>query len=236
MSAGTTIDARAMTRALLLAGVGGLGALPVREGGSDPLALLVWLACWAAAAGCLAGAFCFRLWPLGLVVPATWMVLLGGVDAAAERDLPTPFFACLAWTGLFAAGYGIGSFGAERTGPGGGWRHAALLLAAGALLVGLPLAGGIEGEPWPLGTAALLLDLSPASLLVECAGLDWMRHPVVYELVGTSRMDPAVRVAYRGSLAGPVVLLVGCAIAFAGRGLGRRVSVGNPDPSHDSDP
>ena len=68
---------------------------------------------------------------------------------------------------------------------------------------------------------ALLLDLAPATLLVECAGVDWLRHPVIYASTASADIDPSLRSAWRASLAGPVFFLVGCALAVLGELVAR---------------
>jgi hypothetical protein len=73
----------------------------------------------------------------------------------------------------------------------------------------------------PPALAARLLDLSPVTLLAECSGLDWMRHPAVYAPAGAADIDPATRVAFSGALAGPIAFVVGCALATLGEGIGR---------------
>jgi hypothetical protein len=177
------------------------------------VALLVWLALVAAPIGALAGGTRMHPWVVAPVVPATWAVVLVFVDTLSQRDLPTPIWACLAWTGIYALGFGVG----RRASPGRSGATptlVAVFLLASACLIWLPVGGGFFVEPWPPAVAARLLDLSPATLLAECAGLDWMRHPGLYEAAGTADIDPSLRTAYRGSLAAPLVLVVGCAAAF----------------------
>jgi hypothetical protein len=110
---------------------------------------------------------------------------------------------------------------------------AACFLACGALNA-LAISGTWLASPLPPALAARLLDLAPATLLSECAGLDWMRHPAIYEPAGTIDIDPSLRVAWRGILAGPIVFLVGCAAAFAAdriAGRKHRASVPQDDLS-----
>jgi len=206
--------------ALALAAAGGLGALAT---GGDAVDLLIWLAILAPAAGYLAGALGVGLLPYGLAAPGGWMVTLVVVAGWEGRDLATPLWAALAWTGLFAAGAGAGALGRALRGDPG-WTGAGLLLLLATLLVALPGRGGATERPWPPAVARVLLDLSPATLVVESAGVDWMRHPSVYDPAGTARFQ---RSSYRGELAGPVALLVGCLLAaFArvvlARGIDRR--------------
>jgi len=201
---------------LALAAVGALGALPGSRSGSDPIALLTWLALWSAPAGFACGSFAARHWALAAIPPAAWMGLIAIVDGLSSRDLPSPAFAALAWTGLYAAGYGAGRL-LTRSGFSG---VGALLLLA-ALLAALPVFPGFLGQPWPPPVAARLLDLSPATLLAECAGLDWMRHPAIYAPAGAADIDPATRISYEGALAGPLAFVVGCLLATLGEGIAR---------------
>ena len=86
------------------------------------------------------------------------------------------------------------------------------------MVVSLPGAAGLSAEPvWSPRAAALLLDFSPATLLVESAGVDWMRQPAVYGPAGADAIGPDLRLPWRGELAGPAVFLVGCALACAAR-------------------
>jgi hypothetical protein len=64
--------------------------------------------------------------------------------------------------------------------------------------------------------AALLLDASPATLLTECAGLDWMRHRATYHPAGTDWYSD-LRAPYRGALASTSVFVLGCALAWVVR-------------------
>ena len=220
----TTLSLRDFAVPLSLAAVGALGALPGSRGGPDPVALLAWLALLAAPAGFACGNFGARHWALSAIPPAAWMGLLAIVDGLSARDLPSPTWAALAWTGLYAAGYGAG-----RLAPRAGFSGVGALFLAGALLAALPILPGFLGAPLPPKIAAQLLDLSPATLLAESAGLDWMRHPAIYAPAGAADIDPATRVAYRGALAGPLAFVVGCALAVLGEGIAR-ARARNPTP------
>jgi hypothetical protein len=211
------VTAQDLWTAFGIAAAGALGALPGSRSGPDPIALTIWLALWSAPAGFLAGAAGLRLWPLAPIAPAVWMALFGIVDGASPRDVPSPVWAALAWSALYAGGYGLG-----RAFPAHLWRGAGALFLAAGLLAALPLAGKLLRDPLPPAWNARLLDLSPATLVAECAGLDWMRHPAVYEAADTSQIDPSLRVAWRGTLAAPVVFLLGCSLAVAGDRLARK--------------
>jgi hypothetical protein len=187
----------------------------------DPLVLLVWLALVAPAAGWLAGALRLHALVLAPVAPAVWAAALVVVDLSLERDLPAPAAACAVLAGLFLAGYGAGrALAAGRAGEGA--VGSAALLALGALLGGLATGGGLAAAPWPPALAARLLDLSPAALAAESAGVDWLRQPGVYASAGSAHIDPRTRRPYRGVLAGPSALVVGCALAAVGVALDRR--------------
>lgn len=212
----STLSLRDFALPLAIAAVGALGALPGSRGGSDPVAVLAWLALWSAPAGFACGSFGARHWALAAIPPAAWMGLVAIVDGSSPRDLPSPAWAALAWSGLYAAGYG-----ASRLAPRAGFSGVGALLLASALLAALPILPGFLGAPLPPPIAARLLDLSPATLLAECAGLDWMRHPAIYAPAGAADIDPATRVAYGGALAGALVFVVGCALATLGEGIAR---------------
>ncbi|HVS09462.1 MAG TPA: hypothetical protein VMS76_06260 [Planctomycetota bacterium] len=204
--------------ALGVAFAGALGALPLgvapgMEAGPDPVALLVWLSVRAVGAGWLCGALGVPLSSYALAAPGAWMVALALAGAASERDLPAPLWAALAWTGLFAAGHGLG-----RLAPRSPVAGAGLCVLAAGLLVALPGRGSLAREPWPPEAARLLLELSPATLLCESAGIDWMRHPSVYAPAGTDRFQ---RAPYRGRLAGPAVLLLGCLLSAGAAAVDR---------------
>jgi hypothetical protein len=199
-----------------VAAIGALGALPGSRSGPDPVALLVWLALWSAPAGFLCGAGKVAKAPLALLAPGLWMGLVALVDGLSPRDLPSPAWAALAWTGLYAAGFGCG-----RLAPGRGLAGAGALFLLAGFLSALPIAAGSLGGALPPEVSARLLDLAPTTLLAECAGLDWLRHPAIYDAAGTADIDPALRHAFRGPLAGPLAFVVGCALAALGAGIAR---------------
>lgn len=183
--------------------VGALGAWPIavapEAARAHSITLLVWLALVAPATGCACTAARVPLLPFAATIPAAWFALIALVEATSPRAMPTAAWAALAVAGLFCAGAALGRF-VERAACGAG----ALALLA-ALLIALPGSLGIQWDP---ATASRLLDLSPATFVCECAGLDWMRHPSVYAPVGTDRFQ---REAWTAELAGPLALVVGCA-------------------------
>lgn len=190
---------------------GALGAwLPGAEGGS-PASALVWLAVVAAGCGALAAGLGLGLAPFGWLLPLAWCAPVAWLarDARGELDL---LAACVAWSGLFALGAALGELGRRRR-----WNPfgvAGALLLAGVVASGLPLRGALDARPWPVPAARVLFDLAPTTLVLESAGLDWMRHAATYDAVATDRFQ---RAPYRGPLAGSVLLLVGCALAVLAR-------------------
>jgi hypothetical protein len=205
------------------------GAAPCAAGAREPLELVTWIALIAPAAGFHSGARGVRAWPYGLLAPAVWMIAVAWVGAsrapsAPDLDgvggvagLPTPVWAALAWTGLCALGHAAG-----LSCPRAAWRGAGALFLLSGLLCALPLAGGegglLGGRPVGRvvapGLAARLFDLSPAVVLGESAGADLMRHRSVYGPAGTEWFSDR-RAPYRGMLAGPTLLLVGCVALLA---------------------
>jgi hypothetical protein len=115
-----------------------------------------------------------------------------------------------ALAGLFAAGFGVGSLMQSSA-----WRGFAVALLASALACALPLSGALLRAPLPARVSARLLDLSPATFVAECAGVDWMRHPVIYDAASTADIDPLLRAPYDGRIAGGLVFVVGCALAWS---------------------
>ncbi len=203
---------RHLLLALALAALALPGALPGGRGAPDAIAFLTWLAFLAPAVGALAAGLRIPLWPHAAAIPGTWMLVLVGVDALGPRDLATPIWSSLAAAGLFGLGFGIGrllrSENAAVTAAG--------LLTLSAILVLAPVAGATLRAPWPARASAILLDASPATLLAECGGIDWLRHPAVYDAAGTSDIDPRTRSPYAPPLAAGIVLVLGCALAIFG--------------------
>lgn len=195
------VSARGLVLALALSSIGLLGLLAT-DGESEPVNLLAWFALSAPAVGCLGAQLGLRFWPLGFVAPAMWMAVYTVSSASLLQDAPTPFYGALVWTGLFAAGWSLG-VGAKNA----GWTRPSALLLLCALAAGMPSIVSLLGETPPQSWVALAVDLSPVTCVLECAGLDWMRHPSIYELAGS--LPPDARTPYRGMLAGPLLLVVG---------------------------
>ncbi|MHC4378314.1 MAG: hypothetical protein ACYS26_17060, partial [Planctomycetota bacterium] len=123
------------------------------------------------------------------------------------------------WVGWALAGAGSGARAARIGGLPASLGLALAWTALGALLIALPgrgeraPAGAVGPAGWAQGTperAALLLDLSPASWAFEVAGVDWMRHPAVYDPAGTDWFSGS-RAPWSSGLAGPLALVLGCA-------------------------
>ena len=206
---------RQLGLALGFGAIGALGAIPGARG-PDPLAELAWIALVALPCGIACGALELRPWPFAASVPALWMSALALAGVSSERTLASPLSAALCWTGIFAAGWGIGRW--TRAGV----RSVAAALCFSILLSVLPSAGAFLGRPWPPRIAARLLDLSPVSVCMEAAGVDWLRHPAVYDPAGSVDVDPALRSAYRPALASSIAFVVGCALAWTSAGWARR--------------
>lgn len=190
---------------------GALGELSGAGGAYDPLALLGWLVFLAPAAGALCGGARIAFFPFALSVPGAWMCLLTLTVARAPRGPEAPLWAACALAGLFALGW---AWGVRSAAP---VRAAGVLLLAGLLLAGAStgfglLAGGAELARRNPHAAARLFDLSPLVLVLDCAGLDWAHaQPEVYAHSGVEWFQ---RRPSPGSLAGPAVLVVGCALAW----------------------
>jgi hypothetical protein len=196
------------------AAAGALGLLPGAGGAGDPVTLLGWLTLAAPAAGALCGAGGLALFPFGLAVPGAWVMLLVLALASARVELATPVWAACVLGGLFAAGWALGRRSRAPLRSAGALLLLGLVLTGAALGFGL-LAGGAELARTHPGAAARLLDLSPLVLVFDCAGWDWTHaQPEVYARAGVEWFQ---RRPYRGNLAGPAVLVVGCALAWLAR-------------------
>ncbi len=209
---------RSLTWTLVLASLGALGAgaldPPGPRAGADPLFAMVWAGIAAPLAGALAGRLRLTPWTYGLAAPAAWTLALVWASTDSPRIAPTPLWAAAAWMGLFALGGALGRFRAERT------SQAPYYVALGATALNAAAwAPGALGSPWPPELASALLDLAPVTLVVECAGLDWMRHGFLYDTLQTDRFE---RAAWSGVQAGPTCLLLGYSAWAAVEVLARR--------------
>ncbi|MEO0650865.1 MAG: hypothetical protein AAFZ65_09310 [Planctomycetota bacterium] len=211
--------ARTLTSSLVVAvAIAGV-ALPGTAGSGDLLVVLgltalaaLPLGIWAGAAGVGAKGLSIALaaWP---VAAATCVAL--GPQRQLEPSIATAVAGACAPMGLALLGSSVG----RR------WRpHAPLLAHAAALAallsVGAAVGGGLYAprlaERHP-DRAAALLDGSLLTVSAEAAGVDWMRHPVIYGPAGTDWFSDRRR-PYT-TLAGAGLLVVGfTAAAIAGRG------------------
>ncbi|MGD2018786.1 MAG: hypothetical protein PVJ89_11755 [Planctomycetota bacterium] len=141
-------------------------------------------------------------------------------------QLPRPAGAAAVLVGLAAAGAALAPAGPAGAGVlvAAGARRAALLVLVGWAADGAAAGWGLlsPSPPWSPEVAAVLLDLSPRTLLMECGGVDWMRHPDVYEAVGTDRLGPGIRSVHVGSVAGTASVLVGYGLLALRLGVKRR--------------
>ncbi|HJP00281.1 MAG TPA: hypothetical protein QF764_00755 [Planctomycetota bacterium] len=190
---------------LILSSAGLAGLLPSRAGDLDPVALLAWLALVSTGLGILAGAWLPRVTALLVLLP--WWAAVHGIGL--NSGLPDPSGAWWAVAGLFTLGWGVGLVCRRSAMRAAG---AAFLLCG--LLTALPGGGGELARPWSPPVAARLLDLSPVAVVLECGGLDFMRHPEVYGPAGTMDFGPELRSAWRAPGAAVPLLLLG--LAFAG--------------------
>lgn len=205
-----TPDGAALATLCACALAGALGAMPGSAGAYDPVTLLGWLTLIAPAAGALCGARGLGLFPFALAVPGAWTIAFVLVQAQASRALPTPMWGACVVAGLFAAGLAAG----RRTRAP--LRCAGLLLLLGAGLSSACLGFGLLADGAELArrsplAAQRLHELSPLVLVFDCAGWDWSHaQPEVYAAAGVEWFP---RRPYAGNLAGPAVLVVGCALA-----------------------
>jgi hypothetical protein len=193
-------------------------ALPSARGVADPAVVLTVMALVAPAAGAL----CAGVLPVsgrrGLLVGTggllVWSIaaVVAAVFGSASLDAAGTLTGMLTVCGLAGAGYGLGSLWPERAAV-----VAMVLTGLCLLATAAPVGGGLwqsrvsEGNP-ELG--ALLLDLSPVSLTLEPANLDWTRHPSIYGPAGTDWFSD--RRAPHGTLAALTVLVVGFSAGLAG--------------------
>lgn len=204
-----TIGARDLVFTLLVASAAAPAFWPGSRGEPDPLAALAWVTLIAPALGFACGARRIPVWPLAPIVPVVWMLVVAATDAMSARDLPLLAWSALPVAGLFFAGFALPS----RTNDSSVRGSASVFLAT-VLLAALPLHGLILRSSWPSEVSARLLDLAPTTLTIECAGVDWMRHPPIYDGSATVDIDPSLRTPYDPRLAGGVVFVVGSLAAL----------------------
>ena len=196
-----------------------LGLLGLLLPGGGVFAGLAWMALAAPAAGHLAAAGGGRRACLA-VLPLVWLAVL-----ALGSWTAGPAFS--AWTAPALCGLYLLGVASGRS-AGGTWLGAGLWLALAFVLGGAATGWGVLAEPWPPAVAARLIDVSPVSLVLESAGVDWMRHPALYEAAGTLDIGPELRHAWRGQLAGPVLFVLGCFALAASNFFARRPAAPRP--------
>ncbi len=179
----------------------GLAALVL--GFDAPVGFLAWLTLVAPLGGAWMGRWSrsWRAW----TPPLAW-----GVALLLTRGLPMPLMAVLCISSLYAVGMGMGSWLPRERAAG-----SSLLLVAGLSLA--PTFGGQIERPLPPAVTARLLDCSPVAWTLESAGVDWMRHPAIYEVAGTADIDPSMRTQHRNWLAAATLLVLGCVLALSAK-------------------
>ena len=183
--------------------VSALGLVGLSSGLGAPVGALSWMALTAAAGGAWMGG-----WARSLLAWAPPLVWAGALMLV--RGVPAPLSASLAVMALYAAGMGLGAWLSRERAAG-----AALLVSAGLALA--PTFGGGLAKPWEPELSAALLDASPVAWIVESAGIDWMRHPAMYDPAGTADIGPELRSGRRSWLAAVVLLVVGCISSLAAK-------------------
>jgi hypothetical protein len=216
----------ALLIALSLTGAAGLA--PGASGSLDAATQLGWIGLAAPAAGALTGGAGIAFFPSALVVPSAWLALLALAQGAGPAPLATPGWAACAVVGTFGLGHAAGTLAREPARCAGLLAFLALALA-GLAVGGGVLAGGAELARAHPRAAAGLLDLSPLVILFDCAGRDWTHsHAEVYDRAGVEWFQ---RRPYRGELAGPAVLVVGCTLAWLARGRPSRAGGAEGQPN-----
>ena len=196
---------------LVALGCSVVALVPFLLGQFDSVLWTVWVAVISLPTGAFAGACRLKAWPFGLAIPGTWMVILAWLEVSSGGTLPEPAWGAAAWSGLFVVGMALGALvgsNAFRCAAGG----LVLTVLSSALPVSgapsLGLYGGRSlGQVAP-SAAAAAFDTSPITLVMESAGVDWMRHRAVYDSAGTEWFSDR-RKPYRGKLAASLILLVG---------------------------
>ncbi|MCB9916514.1 MAG: hypothetical protein H6828_15415 [Planctomycetes bacterium] len=81
----------------------------------------------------------------------------------------------------------------------------------------MPAGGGLLAQPWPLAVRARTFDASPLVWVAEVGGLDWMRHPSLYERGGAVDLGPEQRHAWGATSAWVALAAGACALALRSR-------------------
>ena len=158
---------------------------------------------------------------LPLLIVGLGAVTSPGSGWSPLRALPTPASAALVLAGMVLLGAALAPWADARSGwpatsvAASGLARAVSLFLLAACLDGAAVGWGIvePRPPWSPELTAFLLDLSPRTLVLEAGGVDWMRHDAIYGPAGTDRLGPGIRTAWDGSVAGPLLLVVGCVAA-----------------------
>ena len=181
----------------------------------------LWCAISSAAFGALVGAGSREFGGRQAVAFASCAAVTGPIALALDPGLlsalAAPWGAVGALSGLGLSGAALGAW-AARSGLSG-FAVAAWLLLLSLLGHGAAAGWGLMGEApaFGPGLTALLLDVSPHGFVLECGGVDWMRGPGLYEPAGTDRIGPGLRASWSGSVAAPLLVVVGCVALLAAR-------------------
>jgi hypothetical protein len=183
---------------------------------------LWWAALIAPCAGSL-GAHSLRIWRragVALVWCAAWFWLGRGLEVVDRLGGLGALLGLLCMGGLLG-----GLVGPRTAGRNAPFAGALLALGLSLLLIGLPAGFWLFSDPpWSPEIAARLLDCSPATLMLETAGVDYLRLPAIYGPVGADSMDPNLRLPW-GNLAGWGVCVLGLCLSMAGSAWRRRNKV-----------
>ncbi len=212
---GTHGGAGTLALALALLFVPRLSMPPVLAGPGS------WSVIAAAAVGALVGAVSWQVRGRSILVvillAASPGLLAPLVEPGFMSVMASSWGAVAAMSGLGLCGAAVGAW-TSRSGRRGS-NAAAILLLLALVGQGAAVGWGLMGAapPFDPELTASLLDLSPSGLVLECGGVDWMRSSVLYEAAGTDRIGPELRASWSGSVAGPVLVVVGCALLLGVR-------------------
>jgi hypothetical protein len=148
---------------------------------------MVWLALVAPACGAWAHQLGLRLFPHTLGIVGCFGFAMAAAGAVGGRVVPAPGGGLLVVAGLIALGWGI-ECGLERWRWGGG--RVLVVGACSSVLGLLPGAGLMLGRPLESGWAEWTLQASPVVATLAAAGVDVLRHPLVYDSATTSLSGP----------------------------------------------
>jgi len=180
-----------------------IGSAGLAAGFGAPVMILSWLALTATSCGAWMGRWARK--PQAWAPPLVWAAVLFFTGV-----VPEPLPASLAIFGLYAAGMGLGARLSPQRAAG------VALLVVGGLSLAPTFGGGLD-RPWPAEVTSSLLDASPVAWVAESGGIDWMRHPAVYDAAGTADIGPDLRTGRRSWLAAVVLLVLGCLSSLSAR-------------------